>query len=111
MEILEIQNHKMRRQRFEFLLFMSSCNCHTRTSGTQSGKVFRLRGKGIPRLRRNGRGDQLVVIQVTVPTRLTDEQKRLFQLLSKTLGKEVIPQTEKGVFEKLRDALGDAFGV
>jgi molecular chaperone DnaJ len=80
-------------------------------AGTQSGKVFRLRGKGIPRLRRNGRGDQLVIVQVTIPTRMTDEQMQLFQQLSKTLGKEVIPQAEKGIFEKLRDALGDAFGV
>jgi len=80
-------------------------------AGTQSGKVFRLRGKGIPRLRRNGRGDQLVIVQVTIPTRMTDEQQELFQQLSRTLGKEVIPQTEKGIFEKLRDALGDAFGV
>jgi len=80
-------------------------------AGTQSGKVFRLRGMGIPRLRRNGRGDQLVIVQVTVPTRLTDEQQELFQQLSKTLGKEVVPQAEKGIFEKLRDALGDALGV
>ncbi len=82
-------------------------------AGTQSGKVIRLRGKGIPRLRRNGRGDQLVTVLVTIPTRLTDEQKHLFQQLGETLGKEVIPQPEKGFFEKLRDALGlgDAFGV
>lgn len=80
-------------------------------SGTQSGEVFRLQGKGIPRLRRNGRGNQLVIVQVIIPTRLTDEQRRLFRELSKTLGKEVIPQAEKGFFEKLKDALGDAFGV
>jgi len=79
--------------------------------GTQSGKVFRLRGQGIPRLRRNGRGDQLVIIQVTVPTRLTEEQKQLFKELSKTLGKEVIPQAEKGFFDKIRETLGDALGV
>jgi molecular chaperone DnaJ len=80
-------------------------------AGTQSGKVFRLRGKGVPRLRRNGRGDQLVIVQVAIPTGLTDEQRQLFQELSKTLGKEVIPQTEKGLFDKVKEALGDAFGV
>lgn len=80
-------------------------------TGTQSGKVFRLRGKGIPRLRRNGRGDQLVIVQVAIPTRLTDEQSQLFKELSKTLGKEVIPQTEKGFFDKIKEALGDALGV
>ncbi|MFZ5915399.1 MAG: molecular chaperone DnaJ [Chloroflexota bacterium] len=79
--------------------------------GTQSGKVFRLRGQGIPRLRRNGRGDQLIIVQVTIPTRLSDEQKRLFQELGATLGKEVIPQAEKGFFDKLKEALGDAFGI
>ncbi len=78
--------------------------------GTQSGKVFHLRGKGIPRLRSNGRGDQLVIVQVVIPTRMTDEQRLLFQELSSTLGKEVIPQPEKGFFEKIKGALGDAFG-
>ena len=78
--------------------------------GTQSGKVFRLRGKGIPRLRSNGRGDQLVIVQVVLPTPMTDEQRLLFQELSSTLGKEVIPQPEKGFFEKIKSALGDAFG-
>jgi molecular chaperone DnaJ len=79
--------------------------------GTQSGKVFRLRGKGITRLRSNGRGDQLVIVQVVIPTRMTDEQRLLFQELSSTLGKEVIPQPEKGFFEKIKSALGDAFGA
>ncbi len=80
-------------------------------AGTQSGKVFRLRGRGIPRLRRNGRGSQLVIIQVAIPTRLTAEQKRLFKELSKTMDKEVIPQTEKGFFDKLKETLGDTFGA
>lgn len=71
--------------------------------GTQPGKVFRLRGRGIPHLRRAGRGDQLVVIQVSIPTSLTSEQKRLFNELSKTLGREVIAQNEKGFFDKLKN--------
>ncbi len=74
-------------------------------SGTQTGTVFRLRGKGVPYLRRNGRGDQLVIVQVMVPTKLTEEQKRLFKELAKTLGKEVIPQREKSFFEKMMDFL------
>src|SRR5690606_11455336 len=52
-------------------------------AGTQTGKVFRLRGKGVPRLRsdgtNSGRGDQLVYIRVEIPTRLTEEQQRLFE--------------------------------
>src|SRR5512147_2074933 len=64
--------------------------------GTQTGRVIPVRGKGIPHLRRQGRGDELVVVQVTVPTQLTVEQRELFAELAKTLGKEVIPQNEKG---------------
>ncbi len=56
-------------------------------AGTQTGKVFRLRNHGAPKIRSdgtsNGRGDQLIVVQVVVPTRLTPEQKRLFQNLVK----------------------------
>ncbi|MFQ5814212.1 MAG: molecular chaperone DnaJ [Anaerolineae bacterium] len=74
-------------------------------AGTQTGKVFRLRGKGVPYLRRNGRGDQLVIVQVATPTDLSDKQKQLFKDLGKTLGKEVIPQEEKGLLEKIVDFL------
>jgi len=72
-------------------------------AGTQTGKVFRLRNKGVPHLRINGRGDQLVVIDVMIPTGLTAEQKKLFKDLSKTLGKEVVPQREKTFLDKLKD--------
>jgi molecular chaperone DnaJ len=73
--------------------------------GTQPGKVFRLRGKGMPRLQRSGRGDQLVVLHVTVPARLNDEQKRLFKDLAKTMDAEARPE-EKGFAERLKDVLG-----
>jgi molecular chaperone DnaJ len=72
-------------------------------AGTQTGRVISIRGKGISHLRRQGRGEQLVVVQVTVPTSLTAEQRELFSKLSKTLGKEVIPQSEKGFIDKLKD--------
>lgn len=79
--------------------------------GTQAGKVFRLRNKGVPRLDRSGRGhvgrgDQHVIIQVAIPTKLTDEQKELFQKLSKSLGKEVVPKPERGFFDQLKEVLG-----
>ena len=74
-------------------------------AGTQPGKVFTLRGKGVPRLRSSGRGDQLVVVGVDIPSRLTDEQRELFEALAKTLGTEVSPQ-EKGFFDKLKEVLG-----
>ena len=78
--------------------------------GTQTGKVFRLRGHGAPRIRTDGtstgRGDQLVVVQVEIPTRLTPDQKRLFQELGQTLGSETIPhKTGKGFFDRVMDFL------
>jgi molecular chaperone DnaJ len=75
-------------------------------AGTQTGEVFRLRGKGVPHLRRNGRGDQLVMTHVLTPTKLTRKQKQLLEDLSETLGKEVVHQPEKGLFSKVKDALG-----
>lgn len=80
-------------------------------AGTQSGTVFRLRDKGVPYLRRKGRGDQLVITQVAVPRTLTDEQRELFHSLSQTLGKEVIHQREKSILGQLKAALGDFFGA
>lgn len=79
--------------------------------GTQTGKVFRLRGKGIPRLRRDGtnsgRGDQLVYVQVETPTRLTEHQRELFEQLAETFGNEISPQgAGRGFFDKVMDFLG-----
>jgi molecular chaperone DnaJ len=72
---------------------------------TQPGKVLRIRGKGVPHLRSNGRGDQLVVVNVEVPRHLTAEQRQLFEQLAKSLGSEVRPQ-ERGFLDWLKDALG-----
>ena len=51
--------------------------------GTQSGAVFRLRKKGMPSLRDNHRGDELIVVQVKTPTKLTSHQKELVEQLSR----------------------------
>jgi molecular chaperone DnaJ len=75
-------------------------------AATQTGDVFRFRGKGVPYLRRNGRGDQLVMVHVLTPAKLTKRQKELFSELGKSLGKEVVRQPEKGLFAKVREALG-----
>ena len=74
-------------------------------AGTQPGKVFNMRGKGVPHLRRNGRGDQLVIVNVAVPTKLSKEQRELFEELAKSLGTTVKPQ-EKGFLDWLNEALG-----
>jgi len=74
-------------------------------AGTQTGETFRLRGKGIPYLRGGGSGDQLVTVYVVTPKKLSDEQRELFEELAKSLGTEVIPQGEKGFFDRLKDVL------
>ena len=74
-------------------------------AGTQPGKVFHMRGKGVPHLRRSGRGDQLVIVNVEVPSKLTKEQRELFAKLAETLGTTVKPK-EKGIL----DWLGETFG-
>ncbi|MCZ6530377.1 MAG: molecular chaperone DnaJ [Chloroflexi bacterium] len=73
-------------------------------AGTQPGRIFRMRGKGVPHLKRNGRGDQLVVVSVDIPKTITAEQRELFERLSETLGSEVIPQ-ERSLFDDLKDLL------
>jgi molecular chaperone DnaJ len=73
-------------------------------AATQPGKVLHLRGKGVPHLRSNGRGDQMVIINVEIPSRLNAEQRKLFEDLAQSLGSEVRP-TERGFLDWLKDAL------
>jgi molecular chaperone DnaJ len=74
-------------------------------SGTQPGKVFHIKNKGVPHLRRSGRGNQLVIVNVAVPAKLTKEQRELFEKLAESLGTTVKPQ-EKGFLDWLNEALG-----
>ena len=74
-------------------------------AGIQPGKVLTMRSKGIPHLRGNGRGDQKVIVNVEVPSRLTAEQRELFEQLAKSLGSEVRPQ-ERSFFDWLKETLG-----
>ncbi|GAB1471390.1 molecular chaperone DnaJ [Chloroflexota bacterium] len=74
-------------------------------AGTQPGKVFTMRGKGVPHLRRKDRGDQRVIVNVAVPTKLTKEQRELFEKLAESLGTTVKPQ-EKGFLDWLNETLG-----
>jgi molecular chaperone DnaJ len=74
-------------------------------SGTQPGKVFTLRARGVPFLRKTGRGDQRVIINVDIPARLTKEQRDLFEKLAATLGTTVKPK-EKGFLDWLNETLG-----
>ncbi len=71
--------------------------------GTQPGRVFRLKEKGVPILQKTERGNQLVTVNVQIPSSLTDEQEELLKTLGKTMGTEVKIQ-ERSFFEKLKDA-------
>jgi molecular chaperone DnaJ len=72
--------------------------------GTQHGHEIRLRGKGVPYLRSSGRGDQVVSVQVVVPTKLNDEQRTLMHELRRSFGGE--DRRDEGFFSKFKDALG-----
>ena len=76
-------------------------------AGTQTGQTFRIRNKGVPFLRQSGRGDHIVVTRVVVPTRLTDQQRKLFQDLAKALDpEEGSSEQDDGFFGRIKDALG-----
>lgn len=74
-------------------------------AGIQPGKVLRMRGKGVPHLRGNGRGDQMVVVNVEIPKNLTSDQRTLMEKLAESLGSEVRP-AERGFLDWLKETLG-----
>ncbi|NLJ87804.1 MAG: molecular chaperone DnaJ [Epulopiscium sp.] len=83
---------------------------YTIKEGTQTGTVFRLKGKGIPHIRNpKVRGDQYVEVKVDVPTKLNEAQKKALLEFANISGEEVYQQ-RKGFFKKVKEAFGDAFG-
>lgn len=76
-------------------------------AGTQTGKTFRLKGKGAPRLRGGSQGDQHVTVKIVTPTKLNDAQKEALVAFAKASGDEKIAPQKKGFFNKVKDALED----
>jgi molecular chaperone DnaJ len=78
-------------------------------AGTQSGRVLRLKERGVPHLRGHGRGDQQVRVRVGTPTKLTDEQRDLFEQLARTFDGSP-PKGDgkpgKGLLDRVKDVLG-----
>ncbi|MDZ7344560.1 MAG: molecular chaperone DnaJ, partial [candidate division KSB1 bacterium] len=72
--------------------------------GTQSGKILRMRGKGIPHLNGYGSGDQLVRVVVWIPSKLSMQEQQLFAQLA-TFESLKPPKGERGFFTKLKEAL------
>lgn len=70
--------------------------------GTQSGREFKLRGKGVPHLNERGKGDLVVEIRVQTPSKLSKHQKELLRQLGETMEVENTP-TSRGIFEKVKD--------
>ncbi|MCE2074295.1 molecular chaperone DnaJ [Streptococcus thermophilus] len=76
-------------------------------AGTQTGKTFRLKGKGAPRLRGGSQGDQLVTVKIVTPTKLNDDQKEALLAFAKASGDEKVAPQKKGFFNKVKDVLED----
>ncbi len=73
-------------------------------AGTQGGKIFRLRGKGIPELQGYGKGDQLIHVNIWTPKTLNKEEKKLMEKLREMPNFKPNPgKEEKGFFEKMKD--------
>jgi molecular chaperone DnaJ len=74
-------------------------------AGTQSGSVFRFKGKGAPDLRHGGRGDQLVRVILETPRKLTARQRELLEEFARSSGDEINP-ISKGFFDKVKEMFG-----
>ena len=70
--------------------------------GTQSGKEFKLKGKGVPHLNSHGKGDLIVEVRVQTPNKLSKQQKDLMKQLAETMTVENIPSA-RGLFGKVKD--------
>ena len=86
---------------------IADSNSSTRVpAGTQSGAVFRLRGKGVVNVNGMGRGDQIVRILVRIPSKLTHRQKELFEALAEELPEPTQAEENEGFFDRVRDIFG-----
>ncbi len=74
--------------------------------GTQPGEVKVLRGRGVPRLQRSGRGDHKIVVNVMIPHNLSSEQKDLLRELDSCCGDEHYTRKHEGVLHRLKTFFG-----
>ena len=77
-------------------------------AGIQSGRLLRMRGKGLPQLQGTGRGDMIVRVLVWTPQQLTAEQESQFRRLAQTEAAPPRPEQSegRGFWSKVREALG-----
>jgi molecular chaperone DnaJ len=74
--------------------------------GTQSGQVFHLRGRGLPRVNASGTGDLHVRVQLWTPDRLTDDERDLIARLGEIQKSVPLDGRDKGFWAKMKEALG-----
>jgi molecular chaperone DnaJ len=74
-------------------------------AGTQSGQLFVLRGRGLPRVNATGTGDLQVRVQVWTPKEMTAEEEKLIRKLHDVQERPPVAR-EKGFWEKMREVLG-----
>lgn len=73
-------------------------------AGTQTGKTFRLRNKGVPNVRGYGQGDQHVKVRVVTPTNLSSEQKELLRKLNEISDNNPISESDDSFFARFKKA-------
>ena len=73
--------------------------------GTQGGAIFKIKGKGIPRIRGYGRGDEIIRVIVEVPKKLNEKQKELLKQFAEVCSDDINEQ-KKSFFNKVKDAFG-----
>ncbi len=73
-------------------------------AGTQTGTYFRLKGKGVPKLRGYGQGDQQVKVTIVTPTNLSEDQRELLREFASKSGESTHEQS-KNIFERMKRAI------
>ena len=73
-------------------------------AGTQTGKVFRLRGKGVPNVHGRGQGDQHIQVKIITPKKLSSRQKELLKEFDEIGGNDVTGEKESSFFERFKKA-------
>jgi molecular chaperone DnaJ len=75
--------------------------------GTQSGKIFRLKGKGFPSVNSYEKGDQLIHVNVWTPQQVSAEEKAVLEKLNESPNFQPKPdKSEKGFFDKVKEMFG-----
>ncbi|GIO27593.1 molecular chaperone DnaJ [Ornithinibacillus bavariensis] len=73
-------------------------------AGTQTGKTFRLKGKGAPNVRGYGQGDQHIKVRIVTPTNLTERQKDILREFNEIAGNEATEEQEDSLFKRFKKA-------